>query len=367
MDLQIPEFLDRDVNAITSDMISFYETATGKTLQPAQPERLLINAFAYREALLRNAINDACLQNLVNFSRFPILDYLGQLVGVTRLVPQKAVTTIEFTFNTGHGSITIPQGTRVTNGAGSIIFEVETTTILSVGIDIIEIKCISQNTGKVNNGYLAGSLNILLDSLTAFASCSNLDDTSGGSDEETDEQLRERIKLSPSRYSVAGPIEAYKYFAFSANPEIIDVAVISPVAGQVNIYPLTNTVPTPQSILNEVYATCNAEKVRPDTDLVIVLAPTALNYSININLTLYNNSDDVSIVQQITELLNSYTSNVAGKLGIDVVKNQIISLCMVEGVYNANLTSIASDLVVSGSEFGNCTGISVNIIGYTNG
>ena len=120
MALVIPEFISRDVNEITSDMIAFYETATGKLLQPAQPERLLINTFAYREAILRNAINDASLQNLVEFSRYPILDYLAQLVSVTRLQALKAQTNINFNLLTGHSALTITQGTRVSNNDGGL-------------------------------------------------------------------------------------------------------------------------------------------------------------------------------------------------------------------------------------------------------
>jgi phage-related baseplate assembly protein len=367
MELVIPEFLDRNVNDITLDMISFYETATGKTLQPAQPERLLINTFAYREALLRNAINDAALQNLVDFSRFPILDYLGQIVGVNRLEAQKAVTNIEFNLLTGHTALTIQTGTRVSNATGTAIFSVIADAFVGLGINTIVVKCEAETAGILFNNYLAGSLNVLLDAFTGFDFCSNIDNTSGGSDSETDIQLRARIKLAPSSFSVAGPRDAYKFFAYSANPAIIDVSVTNPIPGQVNIYPLTSTVPTPQSILDEVFVICNGDKVRPLTDTVLVVAPTPINYSISLDLTLYVNSDDVAIIQQVTEALNVYSTDKAGKMGIDIIRNQIIALGIVDGVYNANLTSMVSDLVINDTSFGNCTSIIVNVVGYNNG
>jgi len=71
--------------AITAELIAQYQAATGKTLHPAQIEHLLIDLIAYRETLLRAAINDAARQNLVRFARAPMLDYLGELMGVTRL------------------------------------------------------------------------------------------------------------------------------------------------------------------------------------------------------------------------------------------------------------------------------------------
>lgn len=79
------DVIPNDPQTITNEIVAQYEAATGKTLYPAQVERLLIDLIVYRETLLRAAINDAARQNLVRFARAPMLDYLGELVGVTRL------------------------------------------------------------------------------------------------------------------------------------------------------------------------------------------------------------------------------------------------------------------------------------------
>ncbi len=94
-----------DPNLILADMIAEFEAASGRTLQPAQVERLLINLYAYRESLVRNAIQYAAEQNLLAFASFPMLDYLGQLLSVTRLASQPAVTTLQFTLT---GALTVP-------------------------------------------------------------------------------------------------------------------------------------------------------------------------------------------------------------------------------------------------------------------
>ena len=96
-----PVFVDDadglDPNLILADMVSAFQTAAGRTLQPAQVERLLINLYAYRESLMRNAIQYAGQQNLLAFAAFPMLDYLGQLLSVTRLPAQGASATLQFT------------------------------------------------------------------------------------------------------------------------------------------------------------------------------------------------------------------------------------------------------------------------------
>lgn len=47
MALTEPDFIERDADKITTEMIAQYEAATGKTLYPAQAERLLIDLWAY--------------------------------------------------------------------------------------------------------------------------------------------------------------------------------------------------------------------------------------------------------------------------------------------------------------------------------
>src|SRR5579862_2472425 len=108
-----------DPNLILADMIAEFEAASGRTLQPAQVERLLINLYAYRESLVRNAIQYAAEQNLLAFAAFPMLDYLGQLLGVTRLSAQPATVTLEFTLaNVLTVEYVIAAGTQVGTSDG---------------------------------------------------------------------------------------------------------------------------------------------------------------------------------------------------------------------------------------------------------
>lgn len=117
-----PDFIDRDPAQITSEMIAQYEEASGKKLYPAQAERLLIDLFAYRENLVRIAIQEAAKQNLVAYSRAPMLDYLGELVGVHRLPAQAAKTTLQFSVTqAAKSNLVIPQGTRA-SASDSVMF-----------------------------------------------------------------------------------------------------------------------------------------------------------------------------------------------------------------------------------------------------
>lgn len=126
MALTEPDFIERDADKITAEMIAKYEADTGKTLYPAQAERLLIDLWAYREMLVRVAVQEAAKQNLVAFAREPMIDYLGELVGVYRLAAQPATTTLQFSVDEALAiDVLIPAGTRV-SASDSVIFATDT-------------------------------------------------------------------------------------------------------------------------------------------------------------------------------------------------------------------------------------------------
>jgi phage-related baseplate assembly protein len=371
-----PSFFDTNAFSIRESMIAFYEGVTGRTLQPAEVEILLFGAFAYRETVHKADCNNAALQNLAPFSTFPVLDFLAKNVGIKQRNPaQSARTTINFVLNNTHPDMVIEAGTRASHIDGSPVFAVIEDTFVPNGTDDIDILCEATDPGTFANGYSAGTITELIDPFTDFISCENTDTTAGGSEEETDEQLRERIYVAPDSFAACGPVDAYKFHALSAHPTIIDVRVempeigkAYPPSGTVAIYPLTDTVPTPAVVLAAVTAACNGESARPGTDTVVVTAPTAVNYSIVAALTLYKGADDESVLSLVNDALTAFTQQKAKKLGQDIVKNQVERLCIVDGqVYDVVLSSIPSNITIAPNEFGNCTAITVTIAGYTNG
>jgi phage-related baseplate assembly protein len=366
MELTKPQFIQVDAAAIVNDMIADYETATGKKLAPAQAERLLINGFAYREYLLRTAINEAALQNLVAFARFPALDYLGELVGVRRLPPSKAGCLIRFTLVAGHAALVIPSGIRVQSVDGQAIFITTESKTVAASVLTVDIKAECTAEGNIGNNYSPGDIAVILDPQAYIATAANIDTSNGGADEENDEELRERIRLAPAGFSNAGSKGAYKFFAKSAHPSIIDVAVTSPVPGQVNIYPLLiDGTPPSTEIIDAVFAKCNADKVRPLTDTVVVQAPVMISYALVVNLTLLTDAIPTQVVSEVTKNLQAYVDSRKTRLGVDVVGAQIVRQSNVEKVYKAEVISPAADITVAENEYTNCTGITVNVIGFS--
>ena len=73
-----PNFIERDLSAIKSRM------AADSGIQPTDPEYVVLEQIAYEMYVLRCNVQDACKQNLLDYARYPMLDYLGALRNCAR-------------------------------------------------------------------------------------------------------------------------------------------------------------------------------------------------------------------------------------------------------------------------------------------
>lgn len=363
----LPVFVSRNPDEIMSESRAQLEAILGRELQPAQVEQLMLQFIVYRETLLIERFNAGMRQLLYQFSTAPVLDYVAGLVAVERLPAANAGCVARFTLVVGHGVVLIPAGTRVATSDNKMIFETPDDVAVPVGMDQVDILVTAQAEGKAGNGYGVGKVCKILDPLAFVSTVQNLDVTGGGSDEETDEQLRERIRLAPSQFSTAGSRGAYEYHAKSANAAITDVSISSPTPGTVLIVPLTESGETPQQVINDVYGVCSAEKVRPLTDTVIVAAAVRADYKITVNVTVLEDQDATAARTEILNVLNGYATGKRQKLGLDVVRSQILKIAKIESVYDVEVEEPATNVEISAGEYANCTAIIVNITGFAHG
>lgn len=360
-----------DPNEILADMIAEFEAASGRTLQPAQVERLLINLYAYRESLVRNAIQFAAEQNLLAFASFPMIDYLGQLLSVSRLPSQPAVTTLQFTLT---GALTVPftiaAGTLIGTNDGHFAFATSASVTLAPGVTTASVSASATAPGAAANGYLPGQVNVQLSPSALVASATNTTTSAGGSAPETDDHLRTRIQAAPNQFSVAGPVGACRFFAIGADPSIIDAQIVSPAPGVVNAYVLTGPVSVQPaaapnsagvasgSLLAKVAAALNADNVRPLTDTVNALAVTEIDYQITATVTLYADADPTATSTAASAAAQELALELAAKIQRDIVPSQIIAALSVAGVYGVTLSAPVLTTLNAG-QWANCTAITL--------
>lgn len=377
-----PSFVDRDVDKIVSDIVAQFEAETGRTLYPAQVERLQTNIIAYRESLIREAIQDAAKLNLLRYSRKPVIDMLGELVGVGRLDAAPAGVVLQFTFAAAAMARTIPAGTLAK--AGEVAFATSVDLAVPAGAVSAAGTAACAVPGLVGNGFVAGQVNALAAPVAGFPdlSVTNTTTSAGGAEEEGDDELRHRIAEAPERFSTAGSVGAYRFHAKSAWPGIIDVAVLNPEMaivggvlvslngvppGQVRLYPLMRDGLPSQPVLDAVLAACSGETVRPVCDQVQVIVPETVHLTLSVELTLFEGSDSAVALEYGQAAADAYVAAVRRRLGVDVVRSQIDDAMHVTGVYKVNVLQPAVDVVLQDHQWPVFDAVSVSVAGVSRG
>jgi phage-related baseplate assembly protein len=379
--------------AVLDDMITSFETTSGKTLYPAQLEQLLINLYAYRESLVRNAIQYAGMQNLVAFASYPALDYLGQLLDVTRLPAQSSSVTLQFVL-TGIQltPTTIPAGTQVGTTDGTFIFSTAQDLVIPAGAFSGFGSASCTTPGAIGNGYVAGQVSVLVSVLPLVSTVTNTTTSIGGTDGEIpgvtgDNLFRSRIQIAPGALTVAGPVNSYKSFARAVSAAVIDVQIPSPPAtpGTVQVYILSGPVTVPAAypnfsgiasaaLINQVAQALSASTVRPLCDTVQVAAVTEVDYVVTATITLYANANYGSTYAGIVAAAQALALLLASSIGQDIVPNQWITALSVSGVYDIAVSITAQigatplvpgpdgSFVLANGQWANATAINLTVI-----
>lgn len=384
-----PEFVTDsdglDPNAILKDMIASFELVTGRTLYPAQVEQLLVNLYAYRESLVRNAVQYAGQANLLAFAVYPLLDYIGQALDTPRLGAVGAQTTLEFILTSAQvASYTIPAGTQVGTQDGTFIFQTNADLTIAAGVTSGTVAATCTAAGTGGNGYVAGQVSVLAVSNGLISSVTNTGTTADGTAAEQDDAYRERIQLAPNQFSTAGPSGAYEYFARSASTAVIDAQVSSPAPGSVSVVILAGPItvqpaPTPNStgiassgLLSTVSTALSAKTVRPLCDTVTVAAVTEVDYTVTATVTLYADADQTSTEAAANAAAVDLALELVSRIQRDLVPSQWQTALSVAGVYEVTVALAASvvgggsispqgdgRILLSGGQWANCTAINL--------
>jgi len=366
---------------------------------------ILINLMVYYANLLKAQINDAACLNLARFSRYPILDFLGEYKNCKRTKAAKGGDVLQINLNTEFSyPVTINKGFQVKTNDGDYIFETTADLTIPAGETTGTVNIESQVATSEVNKYQAGEIDTVISSTYSYIeNVANINGVEGGSDDETDENYIERILLSPEGFSVAGPEGAYIYFAKSAHSSIVDVSVETPeenitvkINGQtleliendaenedcrvsadyqnekvaitlkndvaensvieakiphpykIYIYILTNEQTASQAVLDAVMTLLS--DVRPLSDYVVLQSAEISDYEINGTVYLTRDADEDIVKNSVNTYLNNYITERNNKLNRDVVRNKIIEkVCSISGVYDFNLTTPSSTLIAAKS------------------
>ena len=276
-------FAPQSAGETETAIITAYEAIAKATLQPGDPVRLFLESLAYVISVQNGLIDLAGKQNLLAYARGGHLDHLGAPMGVIRIQPQPARTTVRFGVDGALAfAVPIPAGTRVTTQSGGVMFATLSDAVLPAGELFVETSAKATEAGASGNGLLPGQICRLVDPLPYITRVSNVATTLSGCDEEGDERFRDRIRMAPESFSVAGPNGAYEARVKAVSADISAVSVTSPTPGIVDIrFVLTHGELPDEAMISMVREALSDETVRPLTDRVDVAAPETVDYAVS--------------------------------------------------------------------------------------
>ena len=178
---------------------------------------------------------------------------------------------------------------------------------------------------------------------------------------ESDADLRFRVQLSLEGLTTAGPVGAYVYHALKL-VTVKDVAVESPTPGEVLVSILSinnNGVPSASDLL-AVEAELNADDVRPLTDNVTVQAADIVTYAITATIFVNDGPDSAVVLANCQAAAQAYATD-RFRIGADVNLSGIYAALHQPGVEKVNLISPASNLNITSTQAGRCTGITLTL------
>lgn len=355
--LIVYDFVKFDESKVLEEAIEKYEDSTNTKLYAGDERRILLNSFMYISSVIASKANFLANQYFAKSAVLPYLQYIGEDKDVYLLPAEKSLVTIKFTISSALAfDIEIPSGTRVTPD-GIHFFATKDTKVIQQGDLSVEIAAEATVSGTGHNGFTAGSINTLVDSISYISSVVNKDTSSGGSEIEDIEAYRERIQLKPYNYNTAGAEDAYIYLTKSADSSVGAVSVLNEDSSIIiTILNKDGSIPN-DLVVNKVAKDLSGKKVRPLADKVTVQKASEVLYSIDFSYTISNenSNNEAAIISNVTKAVNDFVLYQKSKLGVsvnpDILKNYILNA----GAYTVTINSPAF-IVVNGQSVAHVSG-----------
>lgn len=353
-----PDFVTIEAQRLLDLAIAHFEAETGRTLSPSQVEMYLLETIAYMFAL-RGMEEQLAFENcFVAYARGPWLDRHGADRNTPRLQAAQASTTLRFaTAQPAASQILIPAGTRVGDAGGLVQFATQEAALLPAGQSGIDVPAAATQSGITANGFPVGALSVLVDPVPGLSSVTNLTETGGGAEVESDTRYRERLPLAFERIGDGLNRERYVSDVLGWNARCIDVHIDRPQPGYVDIYPLMDTgEPNAQEIAS-LLAVFNESNTHQG-DFIQVQAPTPHEFTVELHLVLSDPEAAEDAEGAVQDVLDEWERSLGGYIAPSALTDAAHDIV---GVVDADVANLVFTSVAS-SSWRRCTALQVVVV-----
>lgn len=325
------------------DYCKAYKEETGEdiNLPPADPMTCAGKAISLLAYQILKYVDRAGKMDQLKYSFGEYLDGLAALKGILRRPASGAITTLRFTISATRTSVTgIPADSKVTDENGNK-FSTDKYAEIPAGQSFVDVQATALVPGKEANGLPTNTIINFVDPIPYIASVTNIVPSSGGDDIEGDDDLTYRVYMAPAGYSVAGPKEAYEYWARQFRTDIADVKVYTPAPSEVIVLFMLEGGVAPSSLIaSSMNEFLSAAPIRPLTDKVTVAAPDDVDYKIKLKyyINRSNSANAVTIQNAVDTAINEYKTW-QRKIGRDINPDELVKRIKEAGAKRAVIES----------------------------
>ncbi|HAK8511672.1 TPA: prophage tail fiber N-terminal domain-containing protein [Salmonella enterica subsp. enterica serovar Potsdam] len=183
-------------------------------------------------------------------------------------------------------------------------------------------------------------------------------------DDEPDDAYRERIRLSWGRLNSAGSENAYRYYALTADPDVLDAQAYGPDVhhqpGQIHLYVLSRTGngEASRTLLDKVAAAVNQQDVRPVTDQVLVRSAANVTYEVVARVSVPKGAAGDKILNAVRTAVEASVS-LWHRTGTSVSTQWLDGVLRQTGVTGLERESPADDVICGAGQAPYCSRVSV--------
>lgn len=269
------------------------------------------------------------------------LERHAQLRGISRRQAGKASGVVRFfAAEERTGAAQIPAGTICMTAEGLRYMILEEGTI-PLGETQLDLMAEAAEAGVAWN-VAAGRIVYLTVPPTGITACSNPEALTNGSDEETDESLRERVMATYNRLANGANAAFYEQAAMSyEGVAAVKVLPRNRGVGTVDVVVAAQGGMPDQTLLDELQA--HFDSIREIAVDVQVIGPTQAEVTLSIALT----TEDGYTFEQVSQAVQQTVENwfTGALLGKPVLQAELTALTFaVEGVANCVVTLSGGDL-----------------------
>lgn len=296
-------YLTYDPDEMWNKMITAYVEAGGDILYPGDEKEMLLRGV---QSILMQAfagMDNALRMQTVRYAVGEYLDMIGEKRGCPRLEAAKATAYVQIKANATGTESAIEAGTPMTSD-GKVYWLTQEYIPLTGEAQTITTQVICDRAGEVGNSLELGVYLELTRPSLAISEIKCTAAAAGGTEAESDDAYRERLRTSSMGGLSTGTAVQYEAAAKEVSSDIVDVYAARTSAGQVTVYLVPRYEDEISALIAAVTSKLTTRDTKPLTDQVRVRQGTKLTY--NIRGTYTADGSVIDAVQAIQDAFTEY-------------------------------------------------------------